>query len=490
MAHALDDRRHFSHANWFATRTTRTVTSNVGIDGFDTLLICIFLIGLYTHYTIALSDKVPFPSAPSGIAGVILLWRRRQQITEKAFIGYLLILFLYVVSILLAPDLTYLSRRLNGVIQLTYSITIGYGLFLTVVQARRSQIAGLFLFISVFILIGCVLEDYTGLREISDRVRQVLYSKGIYDSDLRDMLLYNRVRPKFFASEPASVTFCFSLFAFVWFVTSRWRLKLFLYVALVGVGIFAMPGPTLTLMLVLILPYMLFLASRKNGRLSVLRLFKVAIVATFFLAAAVIVGQSAFHNRLQQIENGNDPSFFYRVWGPTIAAREIMRDYPITGAGITGEPFIEQRVIMIYARSPAYSTAWRAVSPATELLINYFWLHWIYLGIFFGVVIMAALSSWLFVLGVPSVAFCWIVWAVLGQASGAYVGPTCWAVLFLTGAAAVLYDRVEPEAERGRKARITLRARLERLRPPLRVEPHFAIGGANGRPGTDRRGPD
>jgi len=34
-----------------------------------------------------------------------------------------------------------------------------------------------------------------------------------------------------------------------------------------------------------------------------------------------------------------------------------------------------------------------------------------------------------------------MVWAILGQASGAYVGPTCWAVLFLAGAAAVLNQR-------------------------------------------------
>ena len=44
-------------------------------------------------------------------------------------------------------------------------------------------------------------------------------------------------------------------------------------------------------------------------------------------------------------------------------------------------------------------------------------------------------------LGVPSPAFCWLVWAILGQASGAYVGPTCWAVLFLSAAAAVLHQR-------------------------------------------------
>jgi hypothetical protein len=474
MAHALDYRRGVSQLDWFTTaRNTRALPAEgSGIGWADMALICVFLIGLYTHYTIMISAKVPFPSVPSGAAGLILLWRRRHQITEKAFIGYLCILFLYVVSILLAPNVSFLSRRLNGLIQLTYSITIGYALFLTVVQARQSQIAGLFLTVSLIILIGCLLESYTGLREISDRVRQAIYPSGVYENDLRDMILYHRVRPKFFASEPSSVTFCFSLFTFIWFVVSRWRWKILLYVALVALGLFAMPGPTLLLMFVLILPYMLFLASRHDGRLSFLRLFKVVIVAAFFLAAFVVIGQSVFHKRFQEAASGNDPSFFYRVQGPAIAAREIMRDYPITGSGLTGEPFIEKRVTNIYVRSSAYSAHWQVVSPATELLINYFWLHWIYLGLFFGVVITAALTSWLFVLGIPSVAFCWMVWTILGQASGAYVGPTCWAVMFLAGAAAILQQRAAREPERPRYARLPdLGTRLERLQSSPQLPP-------------------
>jgi hypothetical protein len=54
---------------------------------------------------------------------------------------------------------------------------------------------------------------------------------------------------------------------------------------------------------------------------------------------------------------------------------------------------------------------------------------------------MAAITTWLRILHVPSPAFCWMAWAILGQASGAYVGPTCWAVLFLAAAAAVLHQR-------------------------------------------------
>src|SRR4029450_3251410 len=123
------------------------------------------------------------------------------------------------------------------------------------------------------------------------------------------------------------------------------------------------------------------------------------------------------------------------------------------GAGLAGEPVIEKEITNVYLRSPFYSANWRVVSPATELVINYFWEHWIYLGLVWGLITMSALTVWLRTLGVPSVAFCWVVWPTLGQASGAYVGPTCWAVLLLAGAAAVLHQRPQPQEDfRGRGA--------------------------------------
>jgi hypothetical protein len=402
--------------------------------------------GLYTNYTISITQSIPFPSAPAGVAGALLLWRRRHSITSSALGGFFCILFVFVLSILLAPNLAFLPRRFNGLVQLTYSIAIGYGLFLTVVRATRKQVSAIFLSLSLLLLVGCLLESYGGLRPVSDAVRDVLYSKGLYENDLRDMLLYGRARPKFFASEPASVTFCFSLFTFVWFVVSQWRLKLYAYIGLMALGIFAMPGPTLLLMLLLLLPYMLFLASRKNGRLNSLRFLQVAIIAALFGLSFFVLVQEVFPERFEQASGGDDPSFFYRVRGPAIAGVDAIKHMPF-GAGLTGEPFIADHVVKLYVRSPAYSVGWKMVHPATELMINYFWSHWIYLGPFLGVLVIAVMSWWLRVLYVPSPAFCWLVWAVLGQASGAYVGPTCWAVLFLAAAAAVIHQRrEEPEA--------------------------------------------
>jgi hypothetical protein len=139
------------------------------------------------------------------------------------------------------------------------------------------------------------------------------------------------------------------------------------------------------------------------------------------------------------------------VRGPALAAFDTFARYPLAGAGLAGEPVIEKEITNVYLRSPFYSANWQIVSPATELVINYFWEHWIYLGLVWGFIMIVAVTVWLKVLGVPSFAFCWMVWAILGQASGAYVGPTCWAVVFLAGAAAVLHQRAEPQKDlRGR----------------------------------------
>jgi hypothetical protein len=411
------------------------------LDGFDLALIALFLIGLYTNYTIMLSQKVPLPSAPAGLAGLILLWRRRDEIMPSALIGLMVVVALYLMSMLFATNLSFLPRRTNGLIQLTYSLVIGYALFLTVAGASRRQVAGLLLTFALVILVGCLLEAYAGLRPVSDAVRNVIYSKGVYENDLRDVLFYNRVRPKFFASEPASVTFCYTFFSFLWLVVSPFRGKLLVYLGLVGLGLFAMPGPTLLLMLLLVVPYALFLLSRRRGRLDAGRFLVVACGAAFLLGAFVVLAQTLFPMRLEAVTSGNDPSFFYRVHGPALAGLQIMKHYPVAGAGLTGEPFVEAEITNLYVGSRYYSAAWAIVSPATELLINYFWLHWVYLGFVWGVIMIVAVTAWLRVLGVPSPAFCWVAWAILGQASGAYVGPTCWAVLFLAAAAAVLNQR-------------------------------------------------
>lgn len=420
-----------------------------GLDGLDIALVVLFLIGLYSHYTVQITPTVPFPAAPAGIAGIALLWRRRGDISASAFIGFMGVLLVFVLSIVSATDLAFLPRRFHGLIQLVYSLVIAYALFLTLVRATREQIERLFLTLSLIILIGCLLEQYGPLRPISDAVRNRIYASGVYEADIRDELLYGHIRPKFFASEPSAVSLCYTIFSFTWMVVSTWRWKLPAYLGLIAAGFFATSGPTLLLMFLLLIPYQLFIAGRAPGSgsgISAARLMQIAILGVLMTGMAWFVATTFFAHRLHDITEGSDPSFFYRIEGPILAAREVLARYPIAGAGLTGEPFVEDVVVNAYIRSAAFSRGWHMATPATELLINYFWLHWIYLGLVWGTFALLALSAWLRSIGVRRVVFCWIVWAILGQASGAYVGPMTWAILFLAAAAAQLYERAAASA--------------------------------------------
>lgn len=413
------------------------------LGAVDMLLLVIFFAGIYLGVMVQITAKIPFPAAPAGIAGLFLLWRRRDNIVPKHLAGLLGVVVLYLAASLFATDIGNLPKRFTGLVQLTYSLVIGYAMFLTLLQASRHQLARLFLGFSLFILIGSLLESYAGLNAISDAVRNKIYDSGIYDSDLRDQILYGKVRPKLFTSEPSAVTFGYTLFTFAWFMVTQNRTKLMIFLALLAAGIFAMPGPTLLLSLLLLPPYYFFILPQTPpiGRFGSGYRVAIIIFGSVLLMVFAVVGATVYAERLGQIMNGNDPSFFYRVIGPGLVGLEVIQHYPWAGAGLTGEASITDLVMNVFVQSSHFSAGWR-ISKISEVLTNYFWLHWIYLGLVWGCVTLVGLTIWLRMLGVPAIMFCWITWAVFGQASGAYVAPKTWVVLLLAAALTMLHQRV------------------------------------------------
>jgi len=401
----------------------------------DWVLLTIYFAGIYLEIPIQITASIPFPSAPAGLAGLVLLFRRRDCMSSVQLSALFSVVFLYAVSAFLAPDISFLTKRFTGLAQLTYSIVIAYAMFLTLTMARRDALARFFLTWCVTLLLGCLLEKYAGLRPISDAVRQVLYERGLYNADLRDELLYGAIRPKFFASEPSAVTFGITLFTFGWFMASRSRYRLLGALGLLGVAQIVAPGPTSLLALVTIGAAYLLLADA-NGQIRIANRIGGLAVAIMLALVAVQFGSELYSARLATIENSNDPSFFYRVIGPALVGVKVLVTYPFAGVGLTSEEYIRDLVFNAFVQSPDYSAGWQPVETVAQALNNYFWLHWIYLGAVFGLVMIAAISMFLRTLGAPSIVFCWIVWATLGQASGAYVSPKTWTVLFLAAALA------------------------------------------------------
>jgi hypothetical protein len=423
---------------------TASVPSVAGrrLDAFDVALFVTFLLGLYLGVSLQITSRIPLTCAPSGIAGLLMLWRRRDQIDPRQLGGLMLVVSLFTASVLSAQDIAFLGKRFTGLLQLVYSLAIGYGMYLTMRGADRDQVSGILLVFCLCIMAGCLLETYGGLRPLSDRVRDHLYDAHVvYDSDRRDEILYGRIRPKLFTSEPSAVTFAYTHYCSVWFVLSRSRWKYPVYAGLLVLALLVLPGPTLMLMLMLSIPYFVLLAGGSN-RASPSRVIGAIALSLVVLGVTVVAGQILFAARLHELRSGGDASFFYRFTGPMLVAFDMFRIHPWAGAGLTGEPYIADQVLNVYMNSPSFQSAWR-IPKVGDVLTNYFWLHWIYLGAVWGVATLAGISLWLRLLGVPSILYCWAVWSILGQASGSYVGPKTWAVLLIAAATSVMVTRGE-----------------------------------------------
>ena len=124
---------------------------------------------------------------------------------------------------------------------------------------------------------------------------------------------------------------------------------------MMAIALFVLPGPTLVLMLLLTVPYLIFLAGMQPGRRpSASRLIGSLALSVFLVALMIVLGQIFFAARLNQLASGEDASFFGRFTGPMLVAYDMLRNYSWAGAGLTGEPFIADRVMNVYMNSPAF----------------------------------------------------------------------------------------------------------------------------------------
>lgn len=414
-------------------------------DGFDVFLVVLYLLGLYLGVEIRLSASTPIPMVLSGLAGALMLLKHMKRLREDQVFAMLFVIVLYFASILAASDSAFLGKRTTGLLQLAYSFIIGYGLYVTMLLLDRGTLARIFGCFCVALIIGSALEVYVEpFKALSDSVRGVIHQFGVYIADERDLRLYGGIRPKLFTSEPSALTFGFILFAFLWYVLSEWRWKLPAYGLMFAAAFLLMRGPTLLLGLALLGPYEMFLAPRRETiwgvRYDSGRAMIAVGLALAAAAAAVAVGFTLYAERIEAIQNGTDPSFFSRVTAPFLVAVEVIRDRPFAGIGLTAESMIDGLVSQIYAQSDSLMSDY-SFGAAKYALTNYFWTHWIYLGLVGGMVIAIALTCYLRTLKTPSILFCWSVWIIFGQAAGAYVSPRTWSVLYLACVVAIMHQR-------------------------------------------------
>ncbi len=61
------------------------------LDAVDITLFVVYLLGLYLGVSLQITAKIPLTCAPSGLAGMLLLWRRRDDMRPRQLAGLLLV---------------------------------------------------------------------------------------------------------------------------------------------------------------------------------------------------------------------------------------------------------------------------------------------------------------------------------------------------------------------------------------------------------------
>ena len=123
------------------------------------VLVIIYLIGIYTHVHLLWQGTVLVPVVFSGLAGTLLLLKNFRRIPGRDCLALGTVLLVAWLSVVFGGPDDFFFERVKGGIQLSYSIIFAYAFFLELAHWQVKRIEKLFQYISVGIIIGCILEN-------------------------------------------------------------------------------------------------------------------------------------------------------------------------------------------------------------------------------------------------------------------------------------------------------------------------------------------
>jgi hypothetical protein len=282
----------------------------------------------------------------------------------------------------------------------------------------------------IFILIGATLEIYTPLEYLSDKFRHSVFRNGIYEADIRDIIVYGQIRPKLFTSEPSHLAKFFVLSLFVWFALSRHKWRYLIYLIITAGGFVLIRSPIIILSLPLSLTVEIFL--RKNINLNNIitkggPVAKKTFVALMIISTLLITvsANTIFIHRVRNAISGVDESFAGRITGPALVALNTVKEYPIWGAGITGKEAIAGVIFDSYlAVGVRKNDVYAAGCNFLMLFISYY-------GIVGGGLFIAGFIAFLRQLKIRNGMFIMLSIVIFSQTMGSFVGLRTWGYIYI-----------------------------------------------------------
>ena len=142
----------------------------------------------------------------------------------------------------------------------------------------------------------------------------------------------------------------------------------------------------------------------------------------------ILLINTIIDKRVNQIIRGEDDSFKVRFTGPIIIAVEVLKKYPLWGAGISGKEAIEEIIDNVYySLDVKYYSIY---SFSTNIIMSYF----IYFGLLGGILFGIGLYVFIKRLKIPMIKLTFIIFVMFSQTMGGFVSMRPWGYLFIIAA--------------------------------------------------------
>ncbi|MCK1328235.1 hypothetical protein IVB57_07480 [Bradyrhizobium sp. CW9] len=408
-------------------------------------LLLLYLLGAYTGVSIYGGGQILIPSFVCTAIACFVYFLAWHTI-PKRFVGVMYVLVCtfsaqYAVSVIRQGDAD--GVMLRATINQVASILIGFSAIAISFQLPAERFSKTLKYFWIFLIVGATLEQFAGLGAISDAFRAAVFPKSAYVADVRDIELFGGIRPKVFSLEPSFVGLWFTATMAAWLActdtrpfTRRFFGSIFacLWMGyLVRSSTIAFIAP-LYVAQILLLPS---IAGRIHGGG-----FARAMIATTLVSSFVLVSIA-----IEFLPRGIAPEFVYgdsvygRLVAPRLVTQAVLATDPFTGTGLGNQDALFSITLPIYASSRlAFAGGYTETLSARSLVTNSFFLHWIYLGILFGLVTAFGYIKLLRSIQITSVPYVIAAVSMIWFSIGGYVTVQCWSLFFLFAAAARYRD--------------------------------------------------
>lgn len=408
----------------------RSSSRLIAINGW---LVLAFYLAYYFEISIVYNDVALFPFFGC-VCVALLIWifnRHRLQSADVSALGVIFMIYLLSAALHFG-DTEEVTRRLSSLANGCLVLLLGYCWCMALTSLSSNRIARLALGISIFITAYALLEQLEAFRQLSDAVRALIYPRGVYDQDTRDIALYGAVRPKVFLREPSLVGINLGLALSVWLLVRRpiGLIRLFVVIAWLGGAVFVIRSPTLAIFAAIcIFGYLAYSLPRQD---IVNVVGGIAVIAVFMLPGLSLIASELFGGVIERIVSGW--SFYLRQIGPYKIAQSMLIEDPLFGYGIGASQVLLSEVQSTYASLSVVAGMKdfdQSVSVRPELFItNAFWQFWIVFGVAMGALLILAFSRLLKVLHVSSATFILVSFCLASQTLGGITGIWVAFILF------------------------------------------------------------